>query len=40
MALTVRNLFECGTENYFDTAITSLRTMLSISVVLVKYNLF
>ena len=40
MALTVRNLFESRTESYFDTNITSVGVMLSISEVLVKYDPF
>ena len=40
MAPTVRNLFESRTESYFDTNITSVGVMLSISEVLVKYGLF
>ena len=40
MAPTVRNLFESRTESYFDTTITSVGVMLSISEVLVKYDLF
>ena len=40
MAPTVRNLFESRTESYFDTAITSVSVMLSISEVLVKYHQF
>ena len=39
VAPTVRNLFESRTESYFDTTITSVSVMLSISEVLVKYNL-
>ena len=40
MAPTLRNLFESRTESYFDTTITSVSVMLSISEVLVKYDLF
>ena len=40
MTLTVRNLFKSRNENYFDTTITSVGVMLSISEVLVKYVLF
>ena len=40
MAPTVRNLFKSRTESYFDTTITSVGVMLSISNVLVKYDLF
>ena len=36
MASTVKNLFESRTESYFDTNITSVGVMLSISEVLVK----
>ena len=40
MAPTVRNLFESRTESYFDTNITSVGGLLSISEALVKYDLF
>ena len=40
IAPTVRNLFESRTESYFDTTITSVGVMLSISEVLVRYDLF
>ena len=40
MAPTGRNLLESRTESYFDTNITSVSVMLSISEVLVKYDLF
>ena len=40
MAPTVRNLFKSRTKSYFDTTITSVGVMLSISDVLVKYDLF
>ena len=40
MAPTVRNLFHCKAESYFDTNVTSARVLLSISEVLVKYDLF
>ena len=41
MAPTVRNLFKSRTESYFfDTTITSVGVMFSISDVLVKYDLF
>ena len=40
MAPTVRNLFNSRTESYFDTTITPVGVMLSISDVLVKYDLF
>ena len=40
MVQTVRNLFESRTESYFGTSITSVGVMLSISEVLVKYDLF
>ena len=40
MAPTVIKLFENRTESYFDTTITSVDAMLSISEVLVRYDLF
>ena len=40
MAPTVRKLFESRTESYFDTTITSVGVMLSISEVLMRYDLF
>ena len=40
MAPTVRNLFQCRAESYFDTNVTSAGVLLSISEVLVKYDLF
>ena len=40
MAPTVRNLFESRAESHFDTNITSIGVKLSISEVLVKYDLF
>ena len=40
MSPTVRNLFESRTESYFDTTVTYVGAMLSISEVLVKYELF
>ena len=40
MAPTVRNLFKSRTESYFDTTITSVSVILSISDVLVKFDLF
>ena len=40
MAPTVRNLFQCRAESYFDTNVTSARVLLSISEALVKYDLF
>ena len=40
MAPTVRKLFESRTESYFDTTITSVGVMFSISEVLVRYDLF
>ena len=40
MALTVRNLFRCRTESYFDASVTSVRVLLSISEALVKHDLF
>ena len=40
MAPAVRNLFESRAESYFDNNITSVGVMLSISEVLVKYDLF
>ena len=39
MALTVRNLFQCRAESYFDTNVTSAGALLSISEALVKYDL-
>ena len=40
MAPTVRNLFQCGVESYFDTNVTSAGVLLSINEALVKYDLF
>ena len=40
MAPTVRNLFQCRAESYFDTNVTSAGVLFSISEALVKYNLF
>ena len=40
MAPTVRNLFQCGAERYFDTNVTSAGVLLGISEALVKYDLF
>ena len=40
MAPTIRNLFQCRAESYFDTNVTSARILLSISEALVKYDLF
>ena len=40
MAPTVRKLFESRTESYFDTTIRSVCVMVSISEVLVRYDLF
>ena len=40
MAPTVRKLFESRTESYFDSTITSVGVMLSISEVLMRYDLF
>ena len=40
IALTVRNLFDSEAESYFDTNTTSVSVMLSISELLVKYDLF
>ena len=40
MAPTVRNLFKSRTESYFDTTIASVGVMLSISDVLLKYDMF
>ena len=40
MAPTFRNLLKSTTESYFDMNITSVSVMLSISEVLVKYDLF
>ena len=40
MAPTVRKLFESRTDSCFDTTVTSVGVMLSISKVLVKYDLF
>ena len=40
MAPTVRNLFQCRAEIYFDTNVTSAGVLLSISEALVKYDLF
>ena len=40
MAPTVRNLFQCRAESYFDTNVTSAGVLFSISEALVKYDLF
>ena len=40
MAPAVRDLFKSRTESYFDMTITSVGVMLSVSDVLVKYDLF
>ena len=40
MAPTVRNLFQCKAESYFDTNVTSAGVLLNISEALVKYDLF
>ena len=40
MAPTVRNLFQCRVESYFDTNAASTGVLFSISEALVKYNLF
>ena len=40
MTPAARNLFESGTERYFDANVTFLGVMLSTSEVLVKYKLF
>ena len=40
MASTVRNSFESRAESYFDKNLTSAGLMLSISEVLVKYDLY
>ena len=40
MAPTVRNLFQCRAESYFDTNVTFAGVLLSISETLVKYDLF
>ena len=40
MAPTVRNLFQCRVESYFNTNVTSAGVLLSISESLVKYDLF
>ena len=40
MAPTVRNLFQCRLESYFDTNVTSAGVLLSISEAFVKYDLF
>ena len=40
MTPTVRNLFQCRAESYFDTNVTSAGVLLSVSEVLVKYDLF
>ena len=37
---TVRNLFQCRAESYFDTNVTSAGVLLGISEALVKYDLF
>ena len=39
MAPTVRNLFQCGAESYFDTNVTPAGVLPSISEALVKYDL-
>ena len=39
MAPTVRNLFQCRAESYFDTSLTSAGVLLSISEAVVKYDL-
>ena len=39
MAPTIRNLFQCRGESYFDTNVTSAGVLLSISEALVKYDL-
>ena len=40
MAPTVRNLFQCRVESYFNTNVTSAGVLLSVSESLVKYDLF
>ena len=40
MAPAVRNLSESRTESYFYANVTSVGVILSISEILVKYNLF
>ena len=40
MAPTVRYLFQCRAESYFNTNVTSSGVLLSISDALVKYDLF
>ena len=40
VAVTVRNLFQCRVESYFNTNVTSPGVLLSISESLVKYDLF
>ena len=40
IAPTVRNLFQCRVESYFDTNLTSAGVLLSISESSVKYNPF
>ena len=40
MVPAVRNLFDSRTESYFDANVTHVGVMLSISEMLVKYNLF
>ena len=40
MAPTVRNLFQCRVESYFDTNVTSAGVLLSTSEALVKHDLF
>ena len=39
-APTVRNLFQCRAESYFDTNVTSARALLSFSEALVNCDLF
>ena len=40
MTPTVRNLFQRRAQRYFDTNVTSAGVLLSVSEVLVKYDLF
>ena len=40
VAPAIRNPFESRTESYFDANVISVGVMVSISEVLVKYNLF
>ena len=40
MAPTVRNLFQCRAESYFETNVTFAEVLLGISEALVKYDLF